>query len=200
MTMSFKATAALLACGFFFASSWPVGAGVPDTEDEANPYTVIGERNVFHLNPIPIPPPLEPPKAELPEIKLSGFLRIGNSTHVLFASVAKSKKEEPVYYDLTEGEKQGILEVLKIHEQKGEVEILNSGTPFTLTLKNDALEASAGASNKGVAAKPKWSAERRSHGSYDTLPSRAGYRFPVSGENGRPLFPMPTRQTRMMRQ
>jgi hypothetical protein len=138
--MNFKAVSWVLGC-FLLAQGWPAMAD-DAAAAAANPYAVISERNVFHLNPPPPPPaPEEPPKADLPDIKLSGFLKIGKTTHALFSSFPKDKKDLPTYYDLVDGEKQGILEVVKIHEDKGEVEIINSGTAATLSLKDDSLEA-----------------------------------------------------------
>jgi hypothetical protein len=111
---------------------------MPHTPDDASdPYAVISERNIFRLNPIPPEPAAELPKVELPVVKFSGFFRVGHVTKALFCSQSKDKKEEPTYYNLSEGEKAGFLEVVKIHYDKGEVEVLNSGTAMTLSLKED---------------------------------------------------------------
>src|SRR5579862_3690814 len=75
------------------------------SEDIANPYSIISERNVFHLNPPPPPPEPEKPQVELPAIKLSGFFKIGSKTRALFSSVSKKKGEGWTYYNLAEGEK-----------------------------------------------------------------------------------------------
>jgi hypothetical protein len=111
----------------------------PDADDATGPYAVISERNMFHLNPVPPEAGPEPPKVELPVVKFSGFFRVGTVTKALFCSLPKDKKEEPTYYNLCEGEKSGILEVVKIHFEKGEVEIVNSGVAMTLALKDDSL-------------------------------------------------------------
>jgi hypothetical protein len=105
-----------------------------------NPYAFISQRNVFHLNPLPPPPPAEVPKPDLPVIKLSGFCKVGTVTRALFSSVPKDKKERPTYYSLCEGQGQGILKVLKINAAAGAVQILNSGEAATLTLKDDTLK------------------------------------------------------------
>jgi hypothetical protein len=105
-----------------------------------NPYAIISQRNVFHLNPLPPPPPGEVPKSDLPVIKLSGFYKVGTVTRALFSSVPKDKKERPTYYSLCEGQGQGILKVLKINAAAGVVQILNSGEAATLTLKDDTLK------------------------------------------------------------
>jgi hypothetical protein len=111
----------------------------PDADDASGPYAVISERNMFHLNPVPPETGPEPPKVELPVVKFSGFFRVGSVTKALFCSLPKDKKEEPSYYNLSEGEKSGFLEVVKIHFEKGEVEVVNSGVAMTLTLKDDSL-------------------------------------------------------------
>jgi hypothetical protein len=193
-TMNFKATARLLGCLFLLAQGWPMAAAVP--EDNSNPYAVISERNVFHLNPIPPPPAPETPKVDLPVIKLSGFLRIGKTTHALFSYSPKEKKEGPIYYNLADGEKEGILEVVKIHEDKGEVEIIDSGTSLTLSLKNDTLEPKA-APNKVAQAGSQMPRGLRSPGP-EHMPGRSAYRFPVPGQGaGAPAFPMPSRRSRV---
>jgi hypothetical protein len=177
-----------------------MAAAVPD--DNSNPYALISERNVFHLNPIPDPPPpQDTPKVDLPVIKLSGFLRIGKTTHALFSYSPKDSKLGPMYYDLANGEKDGILEVVTIHEDRGEVEIINSGTPLTLSLKNDTLEIKAAAPVKSANADVESLRRLRSAGAPGEVPGRAAYRFPVPSQpgigNSSPAFPMPSRRTRV---
>jgi hypothetical protein len=177
-----------------------MAAAVPD--DDSNPYAVISERNVFHLNPIPPPEPAqEAPKVELPTIKLSGFLRIGKTTHALFSYSPKDKKEEPIYYDLADGEKEGILEVVKIHEDRGEVEIINSGTPVTLSLKKDSLEPKETEPNKGPQADSGTPPGPQPPGGPEHMPGRSAYRFPGPGQGGggggSSAFPIPSRRSRV---
>jgi hypothetical protein len=197
--MNFKATARLLGCLFLLAQGWPTAAAVPD--DDSNPYAVISERNVFHLNPIPPPPAPETPKADLPEIKLSGFLRIGKTQHALFSCTPKDKKDGPIYYDLADGEKEGILEVVKIHDDRGEVDIVNSGTPLTLSLKNDTLEPKETAPKKGAEAASAGPPGPQSPGGPEHMPGRSAYRFPFPGKagdgSGSSAYPMPSRRTRL---
>lgn len=124
-----------------------VGPGLVPTfsEDASNPYSVISERNVFHLNPPPPPPEPEKTKADLPVIKLSGFFKVGARTRALFSSMPKKKEDRWTYYNLAEGEKEGVLEVVKIDEADGKVDIMNSGTRATLTLKDDTVAPMAAA-------------------------------------------------------
>jgi hypothetical protein len=197
--MNCRAAARLLGCLLLLARGGPRATAQAD--EDANPYSVISERNVFHLNPIPPPPAEEPKKEDLPEIKLSGFLKIGKSTHALFSSRPKDKKDGPIYYDLVDGEKEGILEVVKIHEDRGEVDILNSGTPGTLSLKNDTIKEAA--PEKGAQANSLSPPRPGSQfpGGFDHLPARSAYRSPVEGQNrgggSGAGFAMPARRSRI---
>ena len=115
-----------------------------NADDASNPYSVIVERNIFHLNPPPPPPEPEKPKVELPVVKITGFVNIGDKSKVLFLSQPKDKKEGPFYYSLAEGEKSddGKFELVKIHPSQDEVDVINAGVPVTLTVKDDSLGSS----------------------------------------------------------
>jgi hypothetical protein len=119
-----------------------------DSVDSSNPYSVIVERNIFHLNPPPPPPEPEKPKVELPVIKITGFVNIGQVDKVLFVSQPKNPKEEKMYYSLSEGEKTSNggheFELVKIHPSQDAVDVINDGVAVTLTVKDDALAPSAG--------------------------------------------------------
>jgi hypothetical protein len=142
--MNLYASAGLLGC-LLLAQSGLAAPGDPPagtSDDAVNPYAVISDRNVFHLNPIPPPPPVDQPKADLPVIKLSGFFVVGHKVRALFCALpSKHGKEGAAYYNLAEGEKSNILEVVKIRYHEGAVDIINSGTPMTLSLKEDGLAA-----------------------------------------------------------
>ena len=129
------------------------GLAAAPSGEASNPYAVISERNVFHLNPIPPAPLPEKPKLDLPVIKLSGFFKVGSETRALFSSEPKKKEEGPKYYNLAQGEKatDGVVEVVRIDEENGKVDILNSGTPVTLTLKEDSLSSAPAAAAGGPA-------------------------------------------------
>jgi hypothetical protein len=138
--------------------------------DTSNPYSVIVERNIFHLNPPPPPPEAEQPKVELPVVKITGFVNIGNVSKVLFVSQPKDKKDGPYYYSLAEGEKSGDgrFELVKIHPAQEGVDVINDGVAATLTVKDDILSPAAEPA-------PAEKSEKLPH--------------PGSGMPGRPMFP-----------
>jgi hypothetical protein len=162
-------TAALAFCST--APAAVSGGFVPaNTDDSSNPYSVIVDRNIFHLNPPPPPPEPEKPKVELPVIKITGFVSIGAQNRVLFSGTSKEKKETS-YYSLTEGEKSsdGKLELVKIHPGKDAVEVLNDGVLVTLTLKDNSAQPSTDAPR---------------------VPAQVAGAVPTSGPAGRPMFPV----------
>jgi hypothetical protein len=123
---------------------------VADSDTGAsNPYAVIGQSNVFHLNPIPPPPPADDAKpADLPKVMFSGIMKVGNNVKVLLAIPSKDNKEPPAYLSLNEGEKGGDgkgneVEIVRIRPEKEEVDIINSGTRQTLTIASNGYVASA---------------------------------------------------------
>ena len=101
---------------------------------------IVG-RNVFGLNPAPlseivVPPPLPPPR-----IILQGLTNINRRRQVLFKVQMPSKTGEPareISCVLSEGERQGEIEVLEIDEKAWTVKFRNHGIVQTLNLKNDA--------------------------------------------------------------
>jgi hypothetical protein len=112
-----------------------------NTADASNPFSAIVERNVFALKDPPPPPPLEvktntPP----PNIRLTGITTIfGTSNKRALFMVQEigipgkpAGKEES--YILTEGQRQGAIEVLEIDEKKNSVKIKNDGNEAVLTL------------------------------------------------------------------
>jgi hypothetical protein len=123
------------------------------TGDNSNPYAVIVDRNVFRLNPPPPPPaPQEKPK-ELPKVYLSGIIKIGDDVRVLFSIPPKDAKSQTSYFKLAPGEKDGDLELVKIHPDQQNVDVLVSGTAMTLSMLSNTL-ASAGAKAASGAAAP----------------------------------------------
>ena len=132
---------------------------VPPTLDGSNPYSDIADKNIFRLNPEPPPEVAPAPKPEIPMVKITGFVRNGRQTRALFVSEPKDKKEAPTYFDLAEGERQGFLELVRIHLDTEEADVINSGVPATLSFKEDSLTPSppgppAGGTRTADAQKP----------------------------------------------
>jgi hypothetical protein len=120
--------------------------------DGGNPYSVISDRNVFHLNPAPDPKAAEAPKpVELPKVMLTGFVGKGSSMKVLFAiPPAKDSKDNTVtYLSLSPGDRDHDVQLVKIHLKEEEVEILNAGTAQTLSAKSNSYEAMLSAPHQG---------------------------------------------------
>ena len=138
-----------LGCAAFCACA-VVSVAAEATIDDSNPYAVISDKNIFHLNP---PPPLTPvvaPKPpDLQKVMLSGFQKIGDRMKVYMAVVAKDPKDT-AYLALQTGEKERDVEVVKIRADKQEVDIINTGTPMTLTIASNgfALTGGGGAGGK----------------------------------------------------
>jgi len=137
---------------------------------DANPYSVISNRNVFHLNPPPPPVVEAPPAPDLPKVMLTGFLGKGKSVKVLLAIPPKENKDPTVYLTLAPGEKGGEsgrdVELVQIHLDKEEVDIINSGTPQTLSVKSNSYVPAPRASPPagGAPAMPRMPGIRRPPG------------------------------------
>jgi hypothetical protein len=126
----------------------PAPSSVAGAEDNSNPYAVISDANVFRLN---TPPPAAGvdtgPPPDLPVVTLSGFIRDADHVKVLMAvkikdpTKAKELQEVTSYLTLAEGEKDGVVELVKVHAEAEEVDIMNSGTPMTLTMKANGFES-----------------------------------------------------------
>ncbi len=133
-------------------------AGAHDGSDA--PYDAIVRRNVFDLrDPVPsndtnAPPPL------LSDVKLTGIMTIFQRKQALFMvqkPVSAGKSPEPSESCiLSEGERQGGLEVLGIDQKGAKVTIRKDGVVSTITFEAP-KEAAAG----GVAVNPPVAQMRR---------------------------------------
>jgi hypothetical protein len=100
-------------------------------------YAGIAKRNVFQLVTPEIPRHPEPVRP-LPEITLLGITTIFNDKRaaikVRFPGPANvSAKEE--YYFLAEGQRAAAIEILKIDERAGSVQLRNTGNAQSLAFK-----------------------------------------------------------------
>ncbi len=134
---------------------------------EGNPYAVISDRNIFHLNPPPPPPPIDPPKpSDTRKVMLSGFLGKGNSTRALMAIVPKDTKEPTRYLNLAPGERKDDVELVSIRLKEEEVDIVNEGTAMLLSVKSNSFASTATAPPPAAGAPEK--------------PGRGGFQRPIS--------------------
>jgi hypothetical protein len=178
-TMKLRVTTAVLATGFMAAVGFgPTWTFADTTGTDANPYAVISDRNVFHLNPPP-PPPAAPEKAaDVPKVLLSGFRTVGSNTRVFMVLQPKDARDVVKFLDLAPGERNGAVELVRINAEKREVDIINSGTHMTLSLASNGVvamsapaSASAGAHAAGGPPMPGGPGSRRA--SLPMLPQAA---------------------------
>lgn len=154
-TMDLRVTKVLglgmLAAAFFR----PVSAAADTAASEANPYAVISDRNIFHLNPPPPPPSADDKPVDVPKVMLSGFRTVAGHTRVFLVLQPKDPKDpkEPKevmkFLDLAQGEKVDPVEVVKIDSEKRQVDIVNTGHPMTLTFADNGVAVAAAAPAPG---------------------------------------------------
>jgi hypothetical protein len=106
---------------------------------DANPYSVISDANIFHLNPPPPPPKTEEKPPDVPTVKLTGFIGKGDHKKVMFAVLYKDPKTPTKYLTLSQGEKEADVELLRFDISKEEAQINNSGTLQILTAKSNSF-------------------------------------------------------------
>lgn len=121
--------------------SAPVHAIVRDVEP--NRYESIPTRNMFGLRPVEQPQVTNAPPL-LPKLILTGITTILGNKRVLLKEVAPAgspgatNKEESLI--LTEGQREGAVEVLAIDEKAGSVRVNNAGNEMTLTFEKDGVK------------------------------------------------------------
>jgi len=112
-------------------------------DSPANPYQGIVDRNLFNLKALPGPGDNLPPPDPPPKIILTGITTILGDKRVLFKVQAPAKPPQPAKeesYILTEGQRDGDIEVLEIDEKAGVAKFNNHGTMQTLDLVNDSAK------------------------------------------------------------
>ena len=118
---------------------------VPDPK--LGQYQTIPERNIFGLRPPPSEALSTNPPAQLPKITLTGITTIlGNKRALMMLAPPNLKPgdtNKEMSLILTEGERQGDVEVLQIDEKRGSVKVSNSGTLMTLTFEKDGAKLPA---------------------------------------------------------
>jgi len=126
-----------------------MGAQAVTSENTENPYQSIVDRNVFSLKPAPTPvDPAEANKPQTLKITLTGITTILGNKRVLMKTAPPQGKpgEAPKTeqsYILTEGQREGDIEVIEINEKLGSVKVSNGGAVQTLTFEKDGAKLPA---------------------------------------------------------
>jgi len=122
-------------------------ASIAARADAIGDYKVILDRNPFGLKPPPAPVKIEvPAPPETPtNYKLSGITGLFKPPRAMFVNQVPGKPV-PEYLSLSEGQRQGSLEVLPggIDIRGGKVRVKISGEERTLSFEKDGLKAAAG--------------------------------------------------------
>jgi hypothetical protein len=118
------------------------GAKVLSAAASADYYNQIPARNLFGLHEPavkrdePIPPPL-------PKIILNGITTMGNKLAFLkvqFLPKPGEQQQTEQSFMLTEGQREGGIEILEIDEKAGTIRVNNSGTEMTIGFDKDAAK------------------------------------------------------------
>ncbi len=115
-------------------------AVVPD--QDPGHFQVIPERNVFALKAPPQAVATNPPPA-VPKLLLTGITTVLGNKRAFLKELAltppgaKPDQSKDLYLMLTEGQREGNVEVLQIDERAGSVKVNNSGNITTLTFEKD---------------------------------------------------------------
>lgn len=130
-----------LACGL----AWQLHAGAVTSENAANPYSAIVDRNVFNLRPPPPPTPPTPPADTQPsKITLLGIVSGFGPKQVMFKTPVGTPPKE-TSFALSEGERADDFEVIEINELAGSVRLRNHGQEETLTLEKHGMKPTGAA-------------------------------------------------------
>jgi hypothetical protein len=106
-----------------------------------NRFGDIARRNVFGLKEPKQPEAPAQPQRQLPRLILNGISTMLGNKQVFMkllpatGAPTEAGKEKPLM--LTEGQRDGDVEVVQIDERVGSVQVINSGTPMTLTIEKD---------------------------------------------------------------
>ena len=167
------------------AGSVSVKAITPDPT--LNNYEGIPERNVFGLRPPPSQPQQEPTAAPLPKITLTGITTIlDNKRALMKVAAANTRQLDPskeTSLILTEGQREGDIEVLQIDEKAGSVKVRNSGTVMVLTFEKDGAKLPATAAPPGTPGTPPMPS------AFPAAPATNFHTLPLRNGNLPPAFP-----------
>ena len=125
--------------------------------DNPNPYAIITDRNIFHLNPLPPPPVVEEKPVDVPKVYLNGIIKVGDNIRVLFSIPQKDAKSQTSYFKLAPGERatgesDNVLELLRIHPDQQDVDVVVNGTVETLSVLSNSMPSTGGKRRRCLAA------------------------------------------------
>lgn len=152
-------------------------------------YRAIPERNAFGLKPREQPVTEPPPTKPVRKIILTGITTIGGykrafmKAEPLAGPEHQGEKEESMI--LTEGEREGEIEVQQIDEHAGKVTVNNSGTVMTLSFEKDGQKMPGAAPTLPPGAPTPAAAGLQPAPLPTASPTPTGLAFP-----GRPGWPM----------
>jgi hypothetical protein len=135
-----------------------LGAKVDATMPQASSdrYQIISERNAFGLRPPAEPLAVNSSPVPLPKITLTGITTIlGDKRALMIVAPVGSRPGDPnkeLSLIMTEGQREGEIEVLQIDEKAWSVKVKNSGTVLLLTFEKD--EAKLPASSPALPGQP----------------------------------------------
>lgn len=126
-----------------------------------NPYQPIIDRNIFALkDPPPAPDPAEANKPPAPNVFLTGITTIFGNKRALIKTTPtpgplKPGMEKPTEqsYVLAEGQREGDVEVLKIDEKAGTVQLRLAGKEMTINFDDNGVKT-ASVPAPGIPGKP----------------------------------------------
>jgi hypothetical protein len=172
---------------------WGITVNAVTTDAPANPYQTIVDRNVFSLKPPPPPPGPEETKAPPVKITLTGITTIVGKRALMKAPAPPGKPGEPakpeLSFILSEGQRDGDIEVLEIDEKGGNVKVNNAGIVVTLNIDKDGPKLPTTPLPAGVAP--------GALGIPGAIPPPGGPRTAPAGAAGNAGFTMPTRTLRL---
>lgn len=168
-----------------------VGAGVDKGASSAEQYGKIPERNLFGLHE-PVQQTIESPKPQLPKITLNGITTMDGKLVFLKVQFPPKPGEQQgeQSFMLTEGQREGGIEVLEINEKAGTIRVNNFGTEMTIGFDKDAGKVAnaptqptaAGVPNPPAGAPPNIAGRIRAMN-----PASSGFQRMVPTRTGRPV-------------
>ena len=138
MANTFISELFLLALSGLFLSG--VAAKASGPSQTGNPYQVIAQRNIFGLRPPTPAQKVEAPPAPLPNVVLTGITTLLGEKRAFLEITPLTRPPQPPKPEaciLTEGQREGEVQVVQIDPKAESVKILNTGVEMTLTFEKN---------------------------------------------------------------